>query len=194
MEVQNERSLQVSDLTDLGFNAEQVKPLDSFEAIPAGEYPAILIKSERKKTASGAGELLELQFQILSGQYQNRRLFTRINIRNPSDKAQQIGWSQLSSLARAVDVMSPKSSEELHDKPLVIVVKVRDDQQYGKQNEIVNYKHRHAGANRPSNVQAPATPGEPVAMDPFGTGPTPPGTGAYQQPAPQTVAANGKAW
>ena len=52
-----------------------------------------------------------------------------------------IAKKDLAAICRAVGVMSPKASEELHDKPLMIKVKVRPAQgEYEASNDVGGYK------------------------------------------------------
>lgn len=141
-----------------GFDAKSTPENPGFEPIPAGEYDAIITASEGYTTSSGKFLALKFTLQILNGPCQNRTLFDRLNFkRSPSyqgpwtdkdDKACQIGAGQLSSLCRAVDVLTPRDSSELHHKPLRIKVKVRgkDTDEYGIQNEVSAYKPRQVSA------------------------------------------------
>lgn len=126
---------------------------NDFEVIPAGEYPAIVTESQMKPTKDGTGERLNLKFQILNGQYQNRTLYEGLNVKNKSEAAQKIGRGQLKSLCIAVNVPDPKTSEELHNKPLVIKVVVGKDQNGNPRNEIKGFKARVAPAKEPNLVE-----------------------------------------
>lgn len=112
-----------------GFDAGQIDPASDFDPIPAGKYVAAIIASEMKPTKAGTGQYLELTFQVLNGDYKNRLLWTRLNLDNPNATAVQIARAELSAICRAVGVMAPNDSTELHDLPLVINVrcKRRDD-------------------------------------------------------------------
>lgn len=129
----------MADLMDLGL--KDVKA-NEFELIPPGEYPAIVTKSEMKPTKDGTGQRLNLTLQILNGKFQNRTLFDGLNVKNKSSQAEQIGRGQLKSLCVAVNVPDPKTSEELHNKPLTIVVKTGKDQNGNPRSEIKSYKAR----------------------------------------------------
>jgi len=107
----------MSNLSSYNFNAEEIEPSSSFDPIPAGWYKAIISNSEMKPTRDGYGEYLSLTLQIIEGQYENRLVFARLNLKNANDKAVDIARKDLAAICRAVGVMSPKSSEELHDKP-----------------------------------------------------------------------------
>lgn len=138
-----------------GFDASQVKPNDVFEALPAGEYEVCIIDSQVKPTSSGTGKYLELSLQVVSGQYQNRRLIDRLNLWNQNPKAQEIARGTLSSICRAVGVLTPEYSSDLHNKTLRCKVKVRTSEEYGDQNEVKGYKPRAAGPVQPSLPPVP---------------------------------------
>jgi len=112
-----------------GFNANEVEPAVGFDPIPAGKYLAIVTGSEMKPTKNGSGQYLELTFQVIEGEFKGRLLWARLNLDNPSVMAVKIARAELSVICRAVGVMAPKDSVELHNLPLVIKVssKQRDD-------------------------------------------------------------------
>jgi hypothetical protein len=105
-----------------GFNANEVDPSVGFDPIPAGKYLAVITESEMKPTKSGAGNYLELTFQVLEGEFKGRNLWARLNLDNPKADTVKIARAELSAICRAVGVMAPKDSVELHNIPLVITV------------------------------------------------------------------------
>lgn len=105
-----------------GFNANEVEPFVPFDAIPAGEYMACIVESEQKDTSAGDGSMLKLDFQIIEGEFEGRHVFENLNLNNPSEKAVQIARAKLSAICRAIDVLEPQDSNELHDKPVSIKV------------------------------------------------------------------------
>lgn len=130
-----------------GFNANEVQPNDGFELVPPGDYEAVIVASEMKKTKAGTGSYLDLQLQITSGPMQNRKLFDKINVQNPNPTAQQIGQGTLSSICRAVNVLTPSDSSELHMRPLRITVGTRKREDTGDlQNVVKSYKPRNGVA------------------------------------------------
>lgn len=131
----------MSNLSAYNFNAEEVEPSSSFNPIPAGWYTAIISASEMKATRDGYGEYLSLTLQVIEGQYENRLVFARLNLKNANDKAVDIARKDLAAICRAVGVMSPQGSEQLHDIPLMIKVKVRAASgEYEASNDIGGYK------------------------------------------------------
>ena len=151
----------MSNLSGYNFNAEEIEPSSSFDPIPAGWYKAIISNSEMKPTRDGYGEYLSLTLQVIEGQYENRLVFARLNLKNANDKAVDIARKDLAAICRAVGVMSPQASEELHDIPLMIKVKVRAAQgEYEASNDIGGYKAVE-GANltpAPKAASKPQTP------------------------------------
>ncbi len=151
----------MSNLAGYNFNAEEVEPSSSFDPIPAGWYTAIISASELKATRDGYGEYLSLTLQVIEGQYENRLVFARLNLKNANDKAVDIARKDLAAICRAVGVMSPQASEELHDIPLMIKVKVRAASgDYEASNDIGGYKAVE-GANltpAPKAASKPQTP------------------------------------
>ena len=151
----------MNNLSSYNFNTEEIEPSSSFDPIPAGWYQAIISNSELKATRDGYGEYLSLTLQVIEGQYENRLVFARLNLKNANDKAVDIARKDLAAICRAVGVMSPKSSEELHDKPLMIKVKVRPASgDYEASNDIGGYKAVE-GANltpAPKAASKPQTP------------------------------------
>ncbi len=154
----------MSNLSAYNFNAEEVEPSSSFDPIPAGWYQAIISNSEMKATRDGYGEYLSLTLQIVDGQYENRLVFARLNLKNANDKAVDIARKDLAAICRAVGVMSPQASEELHDIPLMIKVKVRPASgEYEASNDIGGYKAVEGANLTPApKTQTPVTPSAPA--------------------------------
>lgn len=141
-----------------GFDANQVEPTGDFEPIPAGKYQAVIIDSEMKPTKAGTGSYLQLTFQIIDGEYKNRLLWTRLNLDNPNATAVQIARAELSAICRAVGVLTPKDSVELHNLPLVIHVRCKKRMDTGEiMNEIKGYSKKESLAAPSNNASAANT-------------------------------------
>ena len=141
-----------------GFNAANVEPAVDFEPIPAGKYLAVITASEMKPTKTGSGTFLELTFQVIEGQYKNRMLWSRLNLDNPNAQAVQIAQAELSAICRAVGVITPKDSIELHNLPLLVTVKVKKREDTGYLvNEIKAYAKKEAATGQPQQ-QMTSTP------------------------------------
>lgn len=145
-----------------GFDAQTVEPNDSFDPLPNGDYLCIITASEMKPTKAGDGAYLELEMQVLEGQYQGRKLWDRLNLNNANDTTVKIAKGTLSAICRAVGVLQPKDSCELHDLPMLVKVacKKRDDTDE-LTNAVKSYKKRD-GASSP--VTAATSPVAPLAV------------------------------
>ena len=139
-------------MAQLDFNAHEVEP-QSFEPLPAGKYNVVIVASDTKTAKSGSGEYLQLTMQVIDGEHKGRQIWSRLNLVNSSQQAVQIARSQLSAICRAVGVMTPKDSTELHDLPLVITVRCKKRADNGEiTNEIGAYMPRA------SHVAVPVEP------------------------------------
>lgn len=138
------------------FNANDVEPNKPREALPAGEYLVVISKSDMKPTKAGTGHYLELQLQVLEGEHANRIVFDRLNLDNPNQTAVEIAQGTLSAICRAVGVMTPSDSAELHDLPLIAVVKLTTNHRGEPANEVKGYKPKEQGP-----TPAPAGDGKP---------------------------------
>ncbi len=146
----------------------------AWEPLAPGWYNAYVEKEEIKLTHAGDGYFLKLQFCVIDGPSQNRKVFTNINLSNPSEQCVKIGKADLTALTQSLDIPLLQDTSQLLNEAVQIRVTVKKDQ-----NEIKGYK--------PIDQSQPATPAAPVAPVP----PTiaPPagiagGQGAVVAPAP----------
>ena len=141
-----------------GFNADNVEPMNDFDPIPAGKYTAIITGSEMKDTKSGNGSYLELNFQIIEGQYKNRLLWARLNLDNPNELTVKIARAELAAICRSIGVTEPKDSCELHNLPLVISVKQKTDSDGEVRNEVKGYSKHQGGNGKPAQAASSVPP------------------------------------
>jgi hypothetical protein len=144
-------------MADLGgFDASKVAPQGDRSPLPAGEYRAVIEKTEKKPTKAGTGHYLELVLKVIDGEHKGRMVWDRLNIWNPNQDAAKIAAATLSSICHAAGVMQPKTSEQLHNIPIVIsvAVKPRADNPSEKTNEIKGYKKIGSTQQSPQTVAA----------------------------------------
>lgn len=136
-----------------GFNANEVDPNVAFDPVPVGKYVAAIVASEMKPTKSGVGNYLELSFQVIEGQYKGRVLWARLNLDNPNPTTVKIARGELSAICRAVGVMTPRDSQDLHNLPMQINVRVKKRDDTGElTNEIKGYAKREAAGGQPQQA------------------------------------------
>jgi hypothetical protein len=148
-----------------GFNANEVEPSTTFDPIPAGKYLAAVTSSEMKPTKTGNASYLQLTFTVLEGKYKDRLVWARLCLNHSNQETVRIARSQLSAICRAIGVLQPRDSVDLHNVPLVITVKVKKNEQTGDLiNEVKGFEPKaSAGAAPASNAgsgtgQASSTP------------------------------------
>jgi hypothetical protein len=136
-----------------------VEPTTAFDPIPAGKYLAMITASEMKPNKAGTGQFLELVFTIIEGEFKNRSLWARLNLDNPNELAVKIAQAELSAICRAVGVMAPGDSTELHNLPLVIRVRCKKRKDTDEiVNEISGFDKRGAVTGRPQQAQRNTPP------------------------------------
>lgn len=170
----------------LNFDASQVKPAEGFDTIPAGWYKAIIDQSEMRPTKSGTGLRLNLRFNVIEGQYAGRKIFVGLNLQNENEKAVEIALGQLSAIAHAVGVIQVADSQQLHNLPMFIKVKIVKDKdgQYEDKNDINTWKNVNDPMAIAAAMPAPAA-GTGWAPPPGATPPGSPPAGWTAPAAPQ---------
>lgn len=141
-------------------NIEPSAPRD-YPQIPRGWYIAMIVGSDIKPTKSGTGEYLELKFLIQDGvetdaepsQHLNRNVWARLNIKNANQQTVEIAYRDLAAIGHAVGVTQIADSEQLHGKPLEILVE--ESEYNGKpSNEVTGYRPCQSAATPPPSGQA----------------------------------------
>ena len=141
-------------MATLDFNAADVEPTTAYEPLPADKYLAEITASEVKATKAGDGSYLQLEYTVLEGPCKGRKIWDNLCINHPNDLTQKIARANLSAVCRAVGVMQPRDSIELHNLPLVITVKCKKRKDTGElTNEIKGYAKRESAIGQPQ--QAP---------------------------------------
>lgn len=149
-----------------GFDANQVEPNAGFDPLPAGKYTCVIAASEMKPTKNGDGEYLQLELEVIEGEHRGRKVWDRLLLKHPNPKTVQIARGTLSAICRAVNVLTPRDSIELHGLPLAVNVKLErraDNDELA--NRVSSYSKRQpAGAS--AATASPGTAGPPGASTP----------------------------
>ena len=136
-----------------GFNADDFSDVDNYSVLPSGTYTAVIVASEYKQTKSGTGSYLELQLEIIDGQYQGRRVWDRLNLRNQNQTAVEIAMRTLASICKAIGIKTPRDSSELHNKPMSVKLVVKE-YNGNESNEVKKYMPAERSQAKPA---APTT-------------------------------------
>lgn len=136
-----------------------------FDDIPAGEYEAMIIHSEKLKNSPTSkdpdGTHVSLHIQITKGEFKGRLLFENMNFENKNQTAVEIALATLASLSRATGVPKPTDSPDLHDRPMLVKVKYKkkkkensDDPDEFQQN-LSYYPRQEPGQSRQGDGTSP---------------------------------------
>ena len=114
----------------------------SFEIIPECEAVAQVIETDLVTTTAGDGKMIALTFEILEGPYKGRQVYSNLNVRNPSEKAQQIGNAQFAALRIALWGKSGKDkivndTLELQRIPLRIKIACEKRKDNGEMTNVI---------------------------------------------------------
>jgi hypothetical protein len=142
--------------------------------LPTGEYTVQIVDSDLKPTKNNAGHYLELTFEVLDGPQKGRKHWERLNLDNPNAQAVEIANRTFSAIREATGVLTPRTSEELHFRPLGIRVESYPAGSARKNGHIRERDESDVKAYRKvegglGNVQAPPAP---AAASPTTTSPS----------------------
>lgn len=171
-------------MVQLNFDANTVAPTEAFDPIPAGWYKGQIIESEMKPTKAGDGSYLSLTIQVLEGEFNNRRIFTNLNLDNKNPIAVEIAYRTLSAICHATGVVQVQDSQQLHNLPFEFKVSVKPAENgYEAGNDVKGF--RPIGNAVPSGQPAFNTPATGPAFTPTSAPQQPPAQQPAQQPPAQ---------
>lgn len=130
-------------MADLGgtFDSSSVEPSGSYEPLPAGKYKCVATSSDWKATRNGKGRYIEFAWEVIEGQYKGRLAWSRLNLENENQQAVEIARGELSAICKAVGVATPRDTSELHDKPCLVKLAVKNRADTGEPtNEVKGYE------------------------------------------------------
>ena len=116
----------------------------AFQPLPPGKYGAKISKTDLKLTKDGSGQMLKVEFTLMGGKgVANRKVFENVNLQNKSEKAVQIGRSQLKKLLLCVGIEpdSFKDSSVLLGQMVGVTLGIKrsDNDEYTDLNKIKEY-------------------------------------------------------
>jgi hypothetical protein len=128
-------------------------PQGTSTPVPEGAYNATITQAELKPTADGTGQYIKMRLDITGPTHQGRVVFSNINIKNASAKAEEIGRQQLGDIMRAIGLAKVTDTDQLIGGSLNIKLSIRAsrlDEKTGKtyeaSNEVKVYRAINGGA------------------------------------------------
>lgn len=122
------------DLTDV--------PDATFEPLAPGLYPLIVVSAQAKRTKSGTGSFINVEFSVVeSHENSGRRVWDSYNYRNDSEEAQRIGLQQLKGLMKAGGLGEVLTNPtQLVGCEVEAMVGLEKSDQFGDKNRIKYFK------------------------------------------------------
>lgn len=126
----------------LNFNASQVSPQTTPEPVDTAWYPVVITSAEEKPNSKNTGSYLELGFTIQGGQYANRVIKGRLNLKHPNPQTVEIAQGELSAICHVTGRMQLQHAQQLLGAPLqVYAIKApRNDRPGQFSNDIQGYR------------------------------------------------------
>ena len=142
---------------DHAFDVNELPVSDNnYDPIPEGWYNVRIVSAEIKATKSGTGQYISIRYDIIGPSHQGRQVFGTLNIKNDSQKAEEIGRQQLGSLMRAIGLARVTDTDQLINNELQVKLAIKRDEQYGDKNEIKAFKAINGSAAPMPQSSAPA--------------------------------------
>lgn len=128
----------------------------SYDLVPEGWYNATITKAELNNTKAGTGQKIDMRYDIVGPTHQGRVVFGTVNVRNQSQKAEEIGRQQLGEIMRAVGLAKIQDTDELVGGPICIRVKIRPAENgYDARNEVSGFKSASGALPQVTSTSAP---------------------------------------
>lgn len=131
------------------FIPEEAESME-FEVLPAGWYPAEIVKSDLKTTKDKTGKYIALKFKITDNveikdqevKSEGRFVFTNLNIVNKNETAVRIAQSDLKAICEAISFEGElEDTVDLHDQEMMIKLSVKPEtSEWPAKNEVKGYK------------------------------------------------------
>lgn len=113
----------------------------NYDPLPAGWYDATIGAAEVRPTKDGSGQYIKIKYQVTGPTHSGRVVFGNINVRNASQKAEEIGRQQLGELMRALNIPRLTDTDQLIGGMLAIKLDIRAaTEQYAAQNEVRGFR------------------------------------------------------
>jgi hypothetical protein len=156
------------------FSTDELPVSDrSYDLIPEGWYTASITKADLGQTKSGTGTKIDMRYDITGPTQQGRVVFASVNIRNQSQKAEEIGRQQLGEIMRAIGLAKVEDTDQLIGGQLQIKIKIRKASDNDKangyhddRNEVGGWKSMNGSTPLPASTAAPAATSAPGGSNP----------------------------
>src|SRR5271163_2514987 len=139
------------------YNDPKLKP-GMRNILPNGDYAAAAQKIDLTSAKTDVNsKMLLVSLVVALGEFEGRWLMDRMVLEHRNPTAVRLGKRRYKTFSDAALGRDANDTEELLDKPVLIRVIVRNDPEYGLQNDIVDYRSLPAEMRHELNLHL--TPG-----------------------------------
>ncbi len=138
-----------------------VEPAKAIIIAGIGGVAVVIEGLARAFLKDGSGQYIKIKYQVTGPTHSGRVVFGNINVRNASQKAEEIGRQQLGELMRALNIPRLTDTDQLIGGMLGIKLDVRAaTEQYAAQNEVRGFRAGNGMAGMAGDVPtfAPTKP------------------------------------
>jgi len=113
------------------------EPSSGYTPLPVGDYQMEIVESEYKATSKGTGMLLACKAQVVGGEYEGRPFYINYNLENSNDQTQEIGQRNFAGLRRALGVLNPQDTLEMHFKQFGVKIGIKASKNTGELENVI---------------------------------------------------------
>jgi len=140
---------------NIDFDLDQYEASRPVGALPEGKYQAVITTTTEKTSKSGS-RYVELELEVIAGDYQGRKLWDNLNLWHPNDKPRDIARSTLKAICEAIG-RKVSDTSQLCNYPLLLSVGVEDNTYNGTTSKVNRVKgYAKLERSVPQQSQAPA--------------------------------------
>jgi len=109
----------------------------TFEALPRGDYTAMITDSVLKDTKAGNGSYIALTMEIIDGAFSGRKIWDNLNVKNANPTAEKIAHASLTQYFASCgqDLQKGANTESLYNIPFKLMLGV--DQKDQSRNRVM---------------------------------------------------------
>jgi len=103
----------------------------TFEALPRGDYTAMITDSILKETKAGTGHYIALTMEIIDGAFSGRKIWDNLNVKNQNPTAEKIAHASLTQYFEScgLDLQKGANTESLYNIPFKLMLGVDQNDQ-----------------------------------------------------------------
>jgi len=146
------------------FNADDHEDFGARTVLPEGNHKVIIVNSSISSNKNKDGQNLTIEFSVQdqTGRFQGVVLKDYLAVINKNEIAQKIARQKLATITRCAGLNGVlNDSAQLHGRPIILRVDVKDDEYEGKKfkkNTIIGYSKVGSNPETTQNTNTQSTP------------------------------------